>query len=56
MFCTNCGKQIADDAKFCPHCGSKTVANTEPVSSAPQQQPETTEKVKYKLQNIKKNF
>ena len=23
-FCTNCGKQFADDAKFCPECG-KTV-------------------------------
>lgn len=41
MFCTNCGKQIADDAKFCPHCGSQTVINTESVSSSPQQQPET---------------
>ena len=21
MFCKNCGKQIKDDAHFCPHCG-----------------------------------
>lgn len=26
MFCQNCGKGIADNAKFCPHCG--TVNNT----------------------------
>ena len=23
MFCTNCGKQIADDANFCPGCGTR---------------------------------
>ena len=25
MFCTNCGKNIREDAKFCQYCGSKTV-------------------------------
>lgn len=24
MFCTKCGKEISNDAKFCIHCGSKT--------------------------------
>lgn len=24
MFCTKCGKQIEDDARFCPHCGQIT--------------------------------
>ena len=24
MFCKNCGKEIGDDALFCPHCGAKT--------------------------------
>ena len=23
MFCTNCGKEIADDVVFCPACGTK---------------------------------
>lgn len=23
MFCTNCGKQIPDDARFCPECGAQ---------------------------------
>lgn len=23
MFCTNCGKQLKDGAKFCPYCGQK---------------------------------
>ncbi|MDE6213461.1 MAG: zinc ribbon domain-containing protein, partial [Lachnospiraceae bacterium] len=22
MHCTSCGKQIADDAAFCPYCGA----------------------------------
>lgn len=22
MFCKNCGKEIAEDAKFCPSCGA----------------------------------
>lgn len=24
MFCTNCGKEIADEAYICPHCGVLT--------------------------------
>ncbi len=27
MFCSKCGKQIADDAMFCPGCGTPTVNN-----------------------------
>lgn len=23
MYCTNCGKEIADDSKFCTYCGSE---------------------------------
>lgn len=26
MFCANCGKPIADDSKFCVHCGAKIMA------------------------------
>ena len=29
MFCSHCGKQIPDDAKFCPVCGTKVVKNTQ---------------------------
>ena len=25
MFCFKCGKQIADDMKFCPYCGVETI-------------------------------
>lgn len=24
MYCTNCGKEIDDDARFCSYCGAKT--------------------------------
>ncbi|MCR5786708.1 MAG: TM2 domain-containing protein [Acholeplasmatales bacterium] len=26
-FCSKCGKEIEDDAKFCPNCGSKQGSN-----------------------------
>lgn len=25
MFCSNCGKKLADDVKFCPDCGTKVI-------------------------------
>lgn len=36
MFCSSCGKQIADSAKFCPICG----ASTDVVISEPTNQPQ----------------
>ncbi|MFZ2955550.1 MAG: zinc ribbon domain-containing protein [Candidatus Ozemobacteraceae bacterium] len=36
LFCSNCGKPIADDAKFCPQCGkARSPAIPGSVSSAP---------------------
>lgn len=38
MFCFNCGKNIADDIKFCPHCGARTyieAKNTYPPMDGP---------------------
>lgn len=37
MFCTNCGKQIADDAQFCPECGAAVI----PAAQIPETEPET---------------
>src|SRR5438128_1166278 len=31
-FCTNCGAQNADDAKFCPSCGQSLVPGSVPAS------------------------
>ncbi len=28
MFCTNCGKQMPDDARFCPACGKAVLTDT----------------------------
>ena len=40
MFCTKCGTQIADDAKFCPGCGASTAEEAPaPVYSLPPQTP-----------------
>lgn len=36
MFCKNCGKRLADDAKFCDGCGAQlaaTVSQTAPIQN-----------------------
>ncbi len=48
MYCRNCGKEVLDQGKFCPHCGTATAApesavkqpeapQSAPSQSAPQQ-------------------
>ena len=44
MFCTNCGKQVADEAKFCPNCGNPIVANQGASVSAASEAPATSKK------------
>ena len=35
MFCTNCGKELADNTNFCSNCGTQVVKkNTTPVNKA----------------------
>lgn len=31
MLCKKCNKSVADDAKYCPYCGTKLVADPPPV-------------------------
>ena len=32
MFCSSCGTQLSDDARFCSNCGARVgVANTNPT-------------------------
>ena len=55
MYCKHCGKQIADDSKFCQHCGcsqedTTTTSSTEVKSDSPKQ-----EKV-VEIPTIKANF
>lgn len=33
MYCSKCGKQIADDSKFCPGCGAKVDGSDERTSN-----------------------
>jgi pSer/pThr/pTyr-binding forkhead associated (FHA) protein len=35
-FCTACGKQNPDDARFCSQCGTRLVTDTPPAQGAPQ--------------------
>lgn len=35
MFCLKCGKEINNDAKFCPHCGTVTAAGSAPSAPEP---------------------
>lgn len=60
MFCTNCGKQIIDTAKFCNYCGAVVAANMNnaaqptavPVNqpSAPVQEPQTAQAAEVKTE------
>lgn len=29
MYCKGCGKEVADDSKYCQHCGIKLVNNAD---------------------------
>lgn len=44
MFCSNCGKKLADESKFCPACGTK-------VGETSEKQPETPNSVPIAAQN-----
>ena len=54
MFCTNCGKQVADNAKFCPNCGSPTITNQEPTLSAAPPEPQAATNKKALIIGTKK--
>ena len=35
MYCKHCGKEIADDSKFCQHCGGKQLESEVRGNEAP---------------------
>ena len=41
MFCTQCGKELQAEGKFCPYCGSPLPQASEPIPSASLVQPES---------------
>lgn len=36
MFCSNCGKQLPDSAKFCPDCGQPIIIPENPIVKEPE--------------------
>ncbi len=40
MFCSNCGMQIEDNVKFCPHCGASLVGFQKGESQSVEYQPQ----------------
>jgi len=46
LFCRNCGKEVAADAKFCSNCGALAFTQQSPPASAtPDQQPVSQQQV-----------
>lgn len=43
MFCKNCGKELADVAKFCDGCGSPVVAEQQAPAAPEQPAPAASE-------------
>ena len=41
-FCTNCGRQNPDDARFCSQCGTRLVTDSAPAPAAPAPVPDAT--------------
>ena len=39
MYCSNCGNQLSNDAKFCPYCGTRTIAGAAAGTAQQAQQP-----------------
>ena len=39
MFCSNCGKQLPDNAKFCPDCGQPIIIPENPIVKEPEPEP-----------------
>lgn len=40
MFCSNCGKQLPDDAKFCNYCGAVQNVNVQNAKGTTNKVPE----------------
>lgn len=52
MFCSNCGKQIPKDMKFCSFCGAQQTIKNDTASVTPQTAPKADTKKPKKKSNI----
>ena len=50
MFCIHCGKEVADDAAFCPHCGGALKAEEKKVEKEPFIKQESIDKAKESIE------
>ena len=55
MFCTNCGKQISDNAAFCPGCGAQTNVGTTVTATAQNAESVNTGPTEIKINNLENN-
>ena len=54
MYCKNCGKEIADDSKFCQYCG--TAQQQEQVNEPTQVVEQPKKKIKLEVPTIETNL
>ena len=52
-YCTKCGAQMVDEARFCPKCGNKVAEITEQAYEPSQQEPVVKEAPKTANKNVK---
>ena len=52
-YCTKCGAQMVDEARFCPKCGNKVAEITEQAYEPSQQEPVVQESPKTANKNVK---
>lgn len=52
MFCSNCGKELADGAKFCPDCGTPIVSGENALTAEEKTEKADTKKLKTKKRII----
>ncbi|MBQ2933825.1 MAG: AIM24 family protein [Clostridia bacterium] len=55
MFCTNCGKQISDNAAFCPGCGAQTNVDTTVTATTQNAESVNTGPTEIKINNLENN-
>lgn len=54
MFCSNCGKDLIEDSKFCAHCGTQVGATLQPIQEATDNSSKLCEASNLASQTVKK--
>lgn len=56
MFCTNCGKEIPDESKFCKYCGNRIIKKEELKQIEKSDKTEITEHTNTTEKTVKVTF